>query len=553
MPEPSQPRRLPLARWAAAGGGLLLAAASMLHCRGERAARAEMLARWQGSGVAERHAQPASRARRDPDPGASGPALARVLVADAFDTRSLASLPPAEAAAEARRAEERLRMAAGLAREGLAARPASWSAATSLGGARLLASWRAGEAELYQQPQRWRAPLEHAAHLAPGSPEPARLLVIGYLATWQALSQDERAAGRRLVKDVFRDRETLRQLLPAWAAVVSSRDELESVLPQEPEPYDVLQQTAARQRDWAGFCAARARWQPLSIAALRAQLERAETRFELGDPHGAAADLLAVATAAPPDRRTADLFATAIEQLPPTQVSPSAAPALAGWLRWALPLWQIGEETLPAPVLLRLASLSPELPPAQAAMAALAGGDLQRAESWERRADRLWSEEWAPYAAAKTEALLARGHVDEAGLVLGEVHRTYHGRWPYLRARERLAGARSQPLEVRPESLAAGYWGAEQWLYQGSEAVLEAVAARPSPALLIRVDVAPDEGAVVELAFDGLGAGCFPVRAGQIVRLPRPVASGPHRLVWRTLAGGRTAPGAVELLPADGT
>jgi hypothetical protein len=542
----------PFARWAAAGGGLLLAAASVLHCHGERAARAAALERWAQSGAAERHPQQLSRARRDPDPGAAGPALARVLLTDAFETRSLASLPRAEAAAEARRAAERLRLAAELSRDGLAARPASWTAAMGMGGARLLASWRAGEAELYGNPRAWRAPLAHAARLAPGSPEPPRLLVIGYLATWQALSSEERAAGRRLVKAAFGDRETMRQLLPAWAAVAGSRAELEAVLPVEPEPYQLLQEAAARQRDWAGVCAARARWLPLAMAALRAQLERAEARFSGGDERGGTADLIAVAAAAPPDRRTAPLFAAAIERLPPTQVSPAHAPALAAWLRWALPLWQLGEQPLPAPVLLRLSGLSPELPPAQAAMAALAAGDLARAEVWERRADRLWSEEWAPYATAKAEVLLARGHVDEAGIVLDEVHRSYRQRWAYLRARERLAGARSQPAEVRPESLAAVSWGGEQWLYQGGEAALEVVAARPSASLLVHADGAPDGGGVVELVWDGLGIGCFAVRAGEALQLSQPVASGPHRLVWRTLAGGRTAPGAVELLPAAG-
>ncbi len=66
----------------------------------------------------------------------------------------------------------------------------------------------------------------------------------------------------------------------------------------------------------------------------------------------------------------------------------------------------------------------------------------------------------------------------------------------------------------------------------------------------MHVDVAPDAGAVVELGWDGRSAGCFPVRDGTVLRLPVAVASGPHRLSWRTLAGGRTAPGAVELIAA---
>ncbi|HXT50782.1 MAG TPA: hypothetical protein VN811_07055, partial [Thermoanaerobaculia bacterium] len=530
-------------------GALLLLAMSLSQCLAEKAARADLLRQWDATGVAARYVTQADRARRDPDPKASGPALARVLVNDSFDVRSLAALPPAEAAAEARRSDARLRSAAEISAGTLRARPASWESAMTLGGARLLADWRGGDASLYERPQRWRSPLEHAQQLAPGSPEPRRLLVTGYLATWQALSGAEREAGRRLVREAFRDRDTLGRLLPAWAAVAGSWGELSAVLPAEPGPYEQLQQAAAGRSDWAGFCAARERWWPLTIAGLRARLAEAEHRLELGDVQGGRGELVATIAGAPPDGRTAPLFASAIESLPPGQLGSSTS-ALSAWLAWALPLWQLGGEPLPPAVMARVASLSPELSPVQAAMAALAGGDLERAEAWERRADRLWSEEWAPYATAKAEALLARGEVDDAAATLAEVHRSYQARWPYLRARERLAGSLSEGLVVRPESLAATSWGAEQWLYRGAEASAEVVAARPSTAVVLRVDVAPDAGAVVELGWDGLGLSCRPVRAGEVLRLRVPVASGPHRLTWRTLAGGRTAPGAVQLLAA---
>src|SRR6185436_11170707 len=321
--------RLSLLRWPAAAGAVLLLAASVSQCRGEKAARAELLARWESTGAAAKFATSADRARRDPDPKESGPALARVLVNEAFDTRALAALPPREAAAEARRVEERLRLAAAISQQTLTARPASWESATMLGGARLLATWRAGGAELYEHPARWRAPLEHAERLAPGSPEPQRLLVTGYLATWQALSPSERAAGRRLVREAFRDRDTLSQLLPAWAAVAASREELEAVLPAEPGPYEQLQQAAAARGDWAGFCAARERWLPLTLAALQARLSEAERRLELGDPQGGRGELVATLSAARPDRRTAAMFSTAIESLPPGQLGSGTGPLSA--------------------------------------------------------------------------------------------------------------------------------------------------------------------------------------------------------------------------------
>ena len=544
--------RLALLRWPIAVGALVLLNASISSCRHERDARAGLLRRWESTGAATRYATHADRARRDPDPVAGGPALARVLVGEAFDVRALAALPPAEAAAEARRVEERLRLAEEISTRTLAARPAAWDSAMLLGAARMLGAWRRGDADLYGRPARWRAPMEHSVELAPGSPEPRRLLVTGYLATWQALSPAERGEARKLVRAAFHDPETLGQLLPAWAAVAGSPAEIESVLPREPGPFDQLQQAAARQNDWAGFCTARARWRPLYLDALRERLAKAERRLELGDLQGGRAELVATLGAATPDGRTAPLFGTAVERLPPGHVG-SATGALEAWLSWALPLWQLGAQPLPAEVMARLASLSPDLSPALAATAALAGGDLERAEVWERRADRLWSEEWAPYATAKAEALLTRGDVDEAAAVLAQVHRAYQGRWPYLRARERLAGMRSEAFVTRPESLAAASWGPERWLYRGSEAAVELVAAHPAPALSVQIDIAPDAGAVVGLGWDGLGLGCFPVRAGTVLRLPVAVSSGAHQLSWRTLAGGRTAPGTVELLGAGTT
>jgi hypothetical protein len=550
-------RRLPSLRWAAALAAVLLGGASVRECRRERAERTALVARWEGTGAALRRPSAASRAARDPDPKASRQALARALYADASDTRGLASLPRAEAAAEAARAERTLVTAGEEAAASLAARPMAWDAAMVLGGTRLLAALRGHEEELYTQPERWRAPLLHAQRLAPGSPEPRRLLVSGYLASWQALSADERTAGRRLLAAAFRDRDTLAQSLPAWAAVASSPAELQSVLPLEPGPYELLQESAARQRDWVSFCSARNRWLALTVAALQARLREAEARLAGGDLQGGRSALLSIATTAPPDRRTAGIFSRAVEELPPGQVSGGQSGALAAWLAWALPLWQLGDEPLPPAVMGRLASIAPDLLPAQAAMAALAGGDLGRAEVFERRADRLWSPDWAAYATSKAEALLARGHADEAAAVLDEVHRIYRERFPYLRAREKLAAARSEPLELRPESLARAVWGGEQWQYRGNEASLEVVAGRSASAIEVAVDVAPEEGAVVEIAWDGASAGCVPVRQMASLRVPVAVTAGPHRLVWRGIAGGRSAPGAVVLVetiePAAGT
>src|SRR4029078_13449442 len=122
----------------------------------------------------------------------------------------------------------------------------------------------------------------------------------------------------------------------------------------------------------------------------------------------------------------------------------------------------------------------------------------------ERREDRAWSEEWAPYTTAKAELLLDRGELDEAAATLSGVHRLYQTRWAFAHASERLARSRSTPAPaLTTASLATSAWRPGAWLYAGPEAPLELVAERDAPGLRLRIDVAPSEGSVVEASLDG--------------------------------------------------
>jgi polysaccharide biosynthesis protein PslH len=269
-----------------------------------------------------------------------------------------------------------------------------------------------------------------------------------------------------------------------------------------------------------------------------------------------------VATTAPPDRRFAPLFARAMTRLPAGPVPPAQASALAAWLRWALPLWQLGQEPLSVDVLGRVAGLSAALPPARAALAAVAAGNLERAEVWERRSERLWSEEWAPYAVAKAAALLDRGHVDEAAATLAEVHRSHHQRFAYRRVREQLAVARGQAPREAPGwgrcHLAGGSVDV-----RGRRGPARAAAAREAAGIEVTVDVAPSAGAAVEVSLDGLVLGCFPARTGEVLRLVAPVSAAaplPHpasgrgrpRGAGRRTAGAATGRPAVKVLLVGG-
>jgi hypothetical protein len=524
---------------------IALGAAAVLQWRAERGLRADVAGDWETSGAAALRPTAADRARRDPDAVAARSALARLLFAGSLHPASLAGLPPREAEDEARRIERRLALAQQLAAATLAVRPTSWEAALVLGGSRLQAALRAGGDELYARPESWREPLRHARRLAPGAAEPGRLLVSGTLASWHALSEAERAEGRRLLAHELRDPVSLRQLLPAWAVVAASRRELASVLPPAARTFELLQQVEGAERDWTGVCAAREHWRRHLLAELETRLSGAERRLSLGDRAGARLELLQVLAAAPLERQFAPLAVRALESLPAGPVTPQQGKALTAWLRWALPLWTLRQEPLPPATIDRLAGLTSELDEAEVALAALAAGHLDKAELWERRADRMWSEEWAAYATAKAEELLGRGQRDEAAAVLAEVHRSYRDRWAYRRALARLEAGRDDrapaPLGGRRS------WPAVAWRYERGDAFLEAVAAEPAPALAVAVDVAPRDGSAVELTWDGATLGCVPAATGAVLRVPVAVTAAAHLLGVRDLGGERIAPGGVWL------
>ena len=550
-PRSSRPRLTPVVRATVALLGLATGAQALLQWRAERELRAEVAGAWVGSGAAALRPTAADRARRDPDAVAARVALARSLFAGGLHPASLGGLAPREAAAEASRIERRLGVAQRLAAATLAERPASWEAALVLGGARFQTAWRAGGDELYARPERWRRPLRHARRLAPGAAEPGRLLVMGTLASWHALSEAERAEGRALLARELRDPASLRLLLPAWATVAGSRRELVSVLPAAARTFELLQQVERAERDWTGVCEARERWRRHLLAELEARLVRAERRLALGDRPGARLELLEVLAAAPLERQFAPLAVRAVESLPAGPVSAQHGKALTAWLRWALPLWTLRQQPLPPATIDRLAGLTSELDEAEVALAALAAGHLDEAELWERRAERMWSEEWAAYATAKAEALLERGQRDQAAAALAEVHRSYRERWAYRRALERLAAGR----DGRAPRAAGGRhaWPAVAWRYERGDAFLEAVAAAPAPALAVAVDVAPRDGTAVELTWDGATLGCVPAATGAVLRLPLRVTPAAHLLGVRDLGGERIAPGGVWLdgVPTD--
>jgi hypothetical protein len=455
--------------------------------------------------------------------------------------------------AEARQeSAESLTQAARRAGEVLRDRPAAWDAALVRGAATYLAWAQGRDPRLFTAAPRWEAPLEAARELAPERAEPTRFLAAAYLEIWQALSPAKRERARQLVATAFADPQTLGALLGSWLAVAGSRDEAFTLVPPAPEAWAKLEEIYVRQRDWPSFCAARKRRESALYVHLSARLTAAEERRARGDLAEARNLFLEVASQAPPGRRYLGLVRNALAQCPAGPVDHKTAALLAGHLAWSLERCLLDQCPLPERTIHRLAGFCRGLDPPREAMATLISGDLAHAEKMEQGADALTSEAWAPYCLQKARALAERGRIEEAQMALAPVHRSWLTRPGYWRIRAGVARAAGDSAATAESAralaqLAAREWPATGWDFRGGVARLEMLNAEPAAGLLLAIDVAPKEGAAIEVRLDDGTLGTFPAAVGGTLALTAPVAAGLHLLEVETVGGGAVLPGAVRL------
>ena len=329
------------------------------------------------------------------------------------------------------------------AREVLARRPASWEAALVAGAATYLGWSQARDPRLFTAYRQWEAPLETALRLAPSKREPARFLAAAYLEIWPALSPRKRGIARGLLTEVFRRSEDLGRMIDPWLDTAADRREAFAVLPDDPAAWERVEQAYAARGDLPGFAAARQRREASLLARLRRDLLEADRLRDAGRPEEARALYLAVAGGARPEARYLDLLEKALERCPPGPVDSATAARLAPHLARALDRCLFASCELKPATLKRLAHFVRDPAPDQAALASLFAGDLQRASLYERRAEGLGTEPWAPYLITKARALAARGRVDEAREALALVHLSWQGRPLFWQARAEVdAGGR---------------------------------------------------------------------------------------------------------------
>lgn len=532
---------------------LALAVAAILQVIRWRENRDRLLETLATSGTATAAVE--REVRREITPHQAQLDAARALVFHLLEAPPVESMPPAEreAALEARRAS--LAEARALARAGLRAQPNSWQAAMLIGAATYIDWSLERDPRLFTESETWHAPLRKALREAPAQDEPRRLLASAYLELWPVLAPERKDFARDLLRRLFaEDPQAFDRLGPIWFEVAGDVDEALALVPSTPRAWEQVQATFAARHQHHLFVRARGRYLDSLEAALEAELEDGLTRLRLGDEFHSRTRFARVIAGAPTDLRFAPLVNEALAHYPPGLQPGGTGTAMQRWLRWSLELSEIWVYPLEPSNLSRLVTATGTAATADAALAALLGGELALAERLERMERRTLA--WAPYLLAKAAWLLDRQRFDEAGKALDQVDPAVWSSAHYRLLQLRLARARGDRLaSLRAEEEVARFrddaWEARDWRERGGDRFLELLPSTPGTGLVIEVGDAAANGAAISLGVDGATVRELVAHRGNRIRLAVELSTDrPHRLRWRTLAG-QAQPGAVRLL-ADG-
>ena len=506
------------------------------------------------TGLAVRQPEVARAAAMDPDPVRGRLAVARALLAEAFDYGAFGALPPREAAEAAAGINDRLDIARTIAAETLAARPSAWQAAMILGGATYRLWSSRGDPRVFGDRTAWEEPLLAAARLAPGENEPLRFLAVAWLEIWPTLRSVERSDALPTMRRAFQDPTTFVHCAELWLSAAPDRAAAFELVPDDSRAWSVLEGLYAGKAEWDGFCATRLRRDQALERELRQRVVEAGEHLRGGDRSGARSLAVGVVTTAPVELRFRGSVEAALALCPPGPVGAQEPVRL--WLAWAVEGFVRGQTRLSPAAVARLAAFAGELPAGEAALAELAAGNLAQAEVVERRSEMPRTEAWAPFWLAKARVLTERGKAAEAAAALSRVHRSWRETVPAVEARMAVARARGDATEVASATAALAAaaptsWPATAWQWRGPVARLDLLAATDAASFSVIPDVVPTAGAAVRVTLDGATVAAAPVRPeGRLVVEAR-VARGPHLLAFETAAGGRVVPGIVELIPEE--
>jgi hypothetical protein len=436
-----------------------------------------------------------------------------------------------------------------LAREAVGRQPASWEAPMVAGAAVALERMRDRDARYFSSWRDWQEPLALAAERHPASALPERYLAAAYLETWPALSAAKRPEVALLLRRTFEDERFFSLLYPRWLELAGSLDAAAELLPDRPETWRRLAASALRRWELGPALRFRARARESESQQLEARIDFAVAALErTGDLRRAKSELAAVVAALPLERSSTGRLERALAVLPAGPGGRALAETARRWLEWALPLCALRNCPLAPAAFARLGSLAgAELPSELDAAAAVAAGDLARADRLALRAQALWSESWAPFVVLAAKARLEAGERAEAAARLAPLHREAR---KSLAARRVARAAGAAGFDGPPPE--AARWEANEWRGAGAARALELLPARPFAALVVELHRPTPGRALLIAEWDGeplppvaLAAGDRQLR----IAPPRDSAASaePHLLRLSLLAGELPEVGATIL------
>ena len=546
---PSRPRTAPVRGAVAllATGLALVSIASFLRHREERRNLDYLLER---SGLVDTDPSVAAALHREDDPVRARLGVARALLAQSLDPRSISALGPRRAMEWAAREEERLDLVAELAMAAAVERPVVWQSPMLQGAATYLGWARRGDPRLFSQRSAWETPLRRALALAPGYPEPRLFLAGAFMEVWSVLSPAEREEAQAMINDAFTDETTFRRLIGGWLRVVGREQAFESV-PRSPAAWSLMCRILASAADWDGYIKAWWRWDEALAEEVQREVRRAESQLRGGDLAGARAGFLRTLDLSPPDRRFAHVVERALTLLPAGTIDRSRSRGVRGWLTVGLESFAAGDPVVSPDAVARLARLAGDVPLPQAAMAQLAAGNRAGAEAYERRSEALNTEPWGAYCLAKARWLLEHREREEAGRMWALAHGSWReGALGRHLGRHLVGDSTSEnglTLPTGGRGTRSGRWSRTEWRWREGTAFLWLDLEQSASGLTIDVDVAPRNGAVVAVRLGWSAVATETAAAGGRIVVSVDLEPGVYLLEHTSLAGGRVIPGDVSV------
>lgn len=511
------------------------------------------------AGIAE---QPVlERVRREPVVHHAQLDAARAMVFALLQAPALESLPAAERSSALASRRAHLESAHALARSALTVQPNSWEAAMLQGATTYLLWSLERDRRLFTASETWQEPLIKAWREAPGRSEPRRILGTAYLELWPALSADKQRFATELLATTFaEDADAFQRLGPVWLETLSDTDRALEIIPDTPRAWDRTSRYFAERGQWSRYRDSHLRGLDSLERQLAATLADGERRLTLGDVFTSRTRFARVIGDAPPDLRFVPYVDRALGLYPAGLQTAGTGDTMEHWLLFAIELSAVGLPSLEPRSIDRLGGVVQGLSPADAALAALAGGDPSLAERLERLERSHSSAAWTPYLIAKARWLSARGSQAESAATLDRIGTLRPLDAAYWSIRQAVALAQDdRPHRLEAElwlsRIAAESWPPDEWAAPTAgpsrgQHRLVMLAARDASGLDLEIAGAPATGAVVRIRLDGASVLVAPVGPRvRSLRVEAAVTSGLHLLDWSTLAGGETSPGAVALAP----